>query len=87
VGLGVVADLKAHPLRRLVEAGVNCTVSTDDPLSFGNTLHEEYALLAREAGYTRPELARLAKNGWSVADVPSSVRAAMAAQIDRALTL
>ena len=53
VGLCVFPDLASHPLRRLMQAGVNCTVSTDDPLSFANTLNGEYAALAAEAEFAR----------------------------------
>jgi adenosine deaminase len=61
---------------------VRCTVSTDDPLVFANTLNDEYAALATEADFTRGELAQLAKNGWAVASVPVKIRAAMIAEID-----
>jgi adenosine deaminase len=83
VGLGVVPDIASHPIRRLMEAGVNCTVSTDDPLCFANTLSEEYAALAAEAGFTRSELAQVARNGWAVADVGEASRRAWLAEINR----
>ena len=83
VKLCVTRSLAEHPLRALTAAGVRCTLSTDDPLVFANTLNGEYAALAAEAGFTRGELARLAKNGWEVADVPAATRAAMLAEIDR----
>ena len=86
VALGVAPSLAAHPLRALMRAGVNCTVSTDDPLCFANTLNEEYAALAQEAGFTRAELAQVAGNGWRVADVPAEVRARMLAEIGRVLS-
>jgi adenosine deaminase len=83
VGLGVARDLASHPIRTLLKAGISCTVSTDDPLCFGNTLNGEYAALAAEAGFTHLELAQLARNGWAVADIPESERAARLAEIDR----
>jgi adenosine deaminase len=83
VRLKVVPDLASHPLRALMAAGVNCTVSTDDQLVFNNTVLDEYRALAEEAGFTRAELARLAANGWRVADVPEATRAAMLADIAR----
>jgi len=86
VKLKVVPSLKEHPLRALTEAGVRCTISTDDPLVFGNRLNDEYVALADEAGFTWAELGRLAKNGWEVADVPAAKRAAMVAEIDRLVT-
>ena len=83
VGLQVVPTMAAHPLRRLMQAGVRCTVSTDDPLCFANTVGEEYATLAAELAFTRAELAQVARNGWEVANVPAAVRAGMMAEIGR----
>lgn len=83
VGLKVVPALREHPIRRLMKAGVRCTVSTDDPLSFGNSLVEEYTALALELNFTRAELAQVARNGWAVATVPAEVRNAALAEIER----
>jgi adenosine deaminase len=85
VGLKVVPTLKEHPIRRLLSAGVHCTVSTDDPLCFANSLTEEYAALATELTFSRAELAQVAKNGWAVADVSAATRKAMLGEIDRIL--
>jgi adenosine deaminase len=85
IGLRVYPDLKVHPLRRLMEAGINCTVSTDDPLSFANTVSDEYEALALQGGFTRADLARVAKNGWAVADVPRATRDRHLSEIDRIL--
>jgi adenosine deaminase len=84
VGLGVVPDIASHPIRALMKAGINCTVSTDDPLSFANTLTDEYTALASEAGFTRQELSQVARNGWAVADIGDVERRAMLAEIDKA---
>ena len=83
VRLQVVPSLREHPIRRLLQAGVRCTVSTDDPLNFANTVNDEYAALATELKFTRAELAQVARNGWSVADVPSETRRRSLAEIDR----
>ena len=83
VALQVYPDLATHPMRALMKAGVNCTVSTDDPLCFANTLSGEYAALAADAGFSRQELAQVARNGWAVADVSESDRRARLAEIDR----
>jgi adenosine deaminase len=75
--------LETHPIRELFDAGVTVTVSTDDPISFGNTITDEYAALAERRGFSRTELAQIARNGWQVADVPPATRAAMLAEIER----
>lgn len=50
VRLGVYPSLSAHPLRRLMAAGVPVTISTDDPTMFGVTLNDEVAMLSAEHG-------------------------------------
>jgi len=87
VRLRVVPSLRAHPIRRLMQAGVRCTVSTDDPLNFANTVNDEYAALAAELDFTRAELAQVVRNGWAVAGVSAAARAAAIAEIDRLLTV
>ncbi|MBE36888.1 MAG: adenosine deaminase [Opitutaceae bacterium] len=76
VGLQVVPSIAEHPIRKLMEAGINCTVSTDDPLCFANTINEEYTTLAAELNFTRAELAQIARNGWRVADISEDKRVA-----------
>jgi adenosine deaminase len=83
VKLRVVPSMAAHPLRQLLRAGVRCTVSTDDPLVFGNSVTDEYQALATEAGFTRAELAQVARNGWEIADLPGATRQSMIAEIAR----
>lgn len=66
VKLAVVETMEDHPIRLLFDAGVRCTISTDDPLSFGNQLNDEYEALASSL-FSQGELARLARNGFEVA--------------------
>jgi adenosine deaminase len=67
VKLQVARSLEDHPLRPLILAGVLCTISSDDPISFGNSLTDEYLALAARMGFTLPELAKIALNGFRVA--------------------
>jgi adenosine deaminase len=60
-------SLANHPIRTLFDAGVKVTVSTDDPISFGNTVTDDYVALAEKSGFSRGELAKLARNGFEVA--------------------
>jgi adenosine deaminase len=75
--------LANHPIRELFDAGVTVTVSTDDPISFGNTVVDEYAALAEHRGFTRAELAQVARHGWTVALIDESLRHRALAEIDR----
>jgi adenosine deaminase len=83
IRLKVFPALEAHPIRRLMAAGVNCTLSTDDPLCFANAVNDEYAALAAGLQFTRAELAQVARNGWQVAEVPPAARQAALDEIDR----
>jgi len=67
VKLGVTPSPEKHPIRRLVDDGIVCTISTDDPISFGNTLEAEYHFLAERLSFTPEELAAVARNGFRVA--------------------
>lgn len=44
---GAVASLAEHPLPRLLDAGLRCSLSTDDPAMFGTNLGNEYEVGAR----------------------------------------
>lgn len=73
--LGVVPSLAEHPIRELHEAGFCCTVSTDDPLCFGNTILDEYHALRDELGFSFRQLGEIAANGFRVAEegLPESI--------------
>ena len=82
VKLNVVENLQAHPIRKLMGRGVRCTISTDDPFSFGNTVEDEYAALSEGLDFTHAELAGIAKNGFEVALVDERTRAQWIAEVD-----
>lgn len=75
-------SLANHPIRRLFDAGVMVTVSTDDPISFGNTITDEYIALAERCGFNRRELVQLARNGFEVALLPDAQKKAWLEQLD-----
>lgn len=62
---GVVETIEEHPIRTLFHKGVLVTLNTDDPLMFGNSLAQEYALLVEKLGFTKHEIQQLILNGIS----------------------
>ena len=52
-------SIEEHPVRKLMEAGVPVTVSTDDPAILGITLVNEYDLLQKQFGLTKEDLYRI----------------------------
>ena len=71
---GAVSRGEAHPLRRMLLAGVRVTLSTDDPGLFGTTLAGEYRRAA-SWGATGAELARCAATARQAAARTRSYRA------------
>ena len=82
VKLDVIDKLEDHPIRQFFDRGLRCTVSTDDPFSFGNTVEDEYAALSAGLGFSNDELKEIAKNGFEVALVDESMRAKWMAEIE-----
>ena len=56
VMLGVVTDIKDHPIRRLHDHGVAVTVNSDDLTVFGQSVSDEYLNLFRAGVFTAEEL-------------------------------
>lgn len=64
IALGLWPDWAAHPIARLVDAGVKLTVSTDDPPFFHTTMRHEYARLADAFGWGEQEFMQM--NRWAI---------------------
>jgi adenosine deaminase len=56
--LGIVKSGETHPIRALHDAGIRCTVNSDDPAMFETDLNREYVTLA-EQGFSEDELWKL----------------------------
>ncbi|MBV9484863.1 MAG: adenosine deaminase [Frankiaceae bacterium] len=82
VALGVAAGLAAVPIRTLEAAGVPVVLAADDPLLFGSGLVDQYRAARDDLGYTRADLARLARASATHSTMPADVAAAMLADID-----
>jgi adenosine deaminase len=75
VRTGVYPSAAAHPVRSLFEAGVTVTVNSDDPTMFHTTLSDEYALLARDLGFSPADLKTLSLNGVDASFLPEEEKA------------
>lgn len=62
VRLRAVADLAAHPLPRMIEAGLNVSIHSDDPSYFGGYLDDNLDRVRTTFGLSPATLARLAAN-------------------------
>ena len=82
VNIGLFPSLEAHPVVAFWRAGMNMTISSDDPPFFGTTLIDELRHVVRLADLSRDELAALQHRAADAAFADASVRAALHAQID-----
>ncbi|MEU8069796.1 adenosine deaminase [Micromonospora sp. NPDC049151] len=77
-----VPSLDAHPLPRIVEAGVPVSINSDDPPMFGTTLDDEYAVAARLLRLGPDGVAALARDAVSAAFLAPAEQARITAEID-----
>ncbi len=79
--LRVVEDLSQHPIRKLYDAGVRVTVSTDDPLFFYTDLVKEYRVLMKTLNFTVEDLAQMNLNGIRGSFADETIKRSIEAQI------
>ncbi len=80
--LCVVDDLAAHPIDRMLVAGLKVTVNSDDPAYFGGYVADNYRAVAEARGLTRADLVQLAKNSITGCFLPPDEVARHLAAID-----
>ena len=75
VALELYPDLAAHPLRRLMDAGVKVTINSDDPPFFHTSLGREYEVVGEAQGLDRSALGSMTRNAIAAAFVDPATRA------------
>jgi adenosine deaminase len=81
VRTGAVPTYAAHPLRRLFDAGVRVTVSSDDPTFFGASVTDELRLCRTTLGFTPPELAVMMEHAAQAAFLDAAARDRLTARV------
>jgi adenosine deaminase len=77
-----VPSLEAHPLPAMLDAGLRCTLGSDDPSMFHSFLGDEYALCRGTFGFDDERLAELARNGVRASFAPEPLKAALERGVD-----
>ncbi|WOQ69254.1 adenosine deaminase [Microbacterium limosum] len=80
--LEVVAEIGEHPLTRLLDAGVRCSINADDPILFGPDILSEYELCRTSLGLSDEQLAACAWTSIETTLAPADVKATAKARID-----
>jgi adenosine deaminase len=74
IALGLYDGIEAHPLKRLMEAGVRVTLNSDDPPFFRTSLANEYALCGRSLGLSDGDLTEIGRTAIGAAFVDEDTR-------------
>ncbi|MFF3557229.1 adenosine deaminase [Streptomyces tsukubensis] len=84
VRLRAVDTLEAHPLPRMMAAGLLCTVNSDDPAYFGGYVGDTFHAVREALGLGPEELRELARNSFeaSFLDDDEERRAELIAAVD-----
>lgn len=82
VGIGLFPSLEAHPVAAFWRAGVNMTISSDDPPFFRTTLTDELRHVVRLAGLSRHDLGELQRRAARAAFTTAGTKAEILAKID-----
>lgn len=83
VRLRVVGSLGEHPLKRMMDAGLLCTVNSDDPAYFGGYVTDNYVAAAEALGLSRDDLVTLAANSFEASFLDRPAKAAHVAAVRR----
>ncbi|WP_300300668.1 adenosine deaminase [Ferrovibrio sp.] len=81
--LCVVHDMKDHPLRRMLQAGLMATLNSDDPAYFGGYVNENYIAVQQALGLSRDEVVTLAGNGFRAAFLDDAAKQRHLAALER----
>jgi adenosine deaminase len=80
--LKVVPDLKNHPLKKMLNAGLMATVNCDDPAYFGGYVNENFLAVAEALNLTTQEIFLLAKNSFEASFIDSERKLQLMAELD-----
>ncbi len=83
--LCVVNDLKDHPMKRLLDAGLCATVNSDDPAYFGGYMNANFVQTVQALDLSRDDVITLARNSFEASFVSDVRRAELMALLDNAI--
>ena len=81
--LCVVKDLRDHPLKQMLDAGLCATVNSDDPAYFGGYMNANFEQTVAALGLGRDDVIQLAKNSFEASFIDEERRRACLAELER----
>jgi adenine deaminase len=82
VRLRGVASMAAHPLLKLLEAGIVATVNSDDPAYFGGSVNRNFEAIVDALPVTRAHLKQLALNSFEASFISQAQKVQYASQVE-----
>ncbi|MBL0945182.1 MAG: adenosine deaminase [Hydrogenophaga sp.] len=80
--LCVVNDLREHPMKRLLDAGLCATVNSDDPAYFGGYLNANFVQTVQALDLSREQVITLARNSFEASFIDDATRASYLARVE-----
>jgi adenosine deaminase len=85
VKLCVVDDIKKHPLKTMLNKGLNATVNSDDPAYFGGYMNDNLFAVSDALDLSNKEIVQLIKNSFTGSFLPKEHVSEHLLQIDKIL--
>lgn len=82
VRLKAVASIGEHPLKKMLDAGLNVCVNSDDPPYFGGYVDDNFRAVMAALGLSRDDLATLARNSIRSSVLPAERERQLMDEID-----
>lgn len=82
LALCVVKDLREHPLKRMLDLGLNATINSDDPAYFGGYIGENIRQTQAALNLTDAHLKQLARNSFQASFLPEGEKQARLAALE-----
>lgn len=81
--LRVVDDLRRHPLKRMLDAGIRATVNSDDPAYFGGYVNDNFRAVSEALDLAPADIVTLARNSFSGSFLDEARKARFDREISR----
>jgi adenine deaminase len=62
--LKVVKDMSLHPIKKMLDLGLNVSINSDDPAYFGGYMYENYLAVAKSLQLSRKDIYELTRNSF-----------------------
>jgi len=81
--LKVVAQMKNHPLKTMLEKGLFVTVNSDDPAYFGGYINDNFLAVSTALNLNKEEIFLLAKNSFNASFLDEDTKREMIERVER----